>query len=116
LFGQHESCYGVGQNISQSVQKSSFPPLLDVVDNVFGVPQHYPPKFGLSSQKGGTIGVFGVLQHHPPKFGLSSWEGGTSSTFGVPWHYPPKFGLSSWVRVTANTSSLGSENLTLNSE
>ncbi len=61
-----------------------FPPLLDDVDNVFGVPQHYPPRFWLSPQEGETPGIFGVPQHHPPKSGLSFWEGGTPGIFGEP--------------------------------
>ncbi len=65
------------------MQQSSFPHLLDVVDNVFGVLQHYPPKFEFSTEEGRTRGVFGVPQHHPPKFGLSPWEVGTCGVFGV---------------------------------
>jgi hypothetical protein len=53
------------------VQQSSFPPVLDDVDDVFSVLQHYPTRFGFSPQEGGTPGIFGVPQHYPPKFGLS---------------------------------------------
>jgi hypothetical protein len=55
------------------MQQSLFPPLLDDVDNVFGVPQHFPPRFRLSPWEGGAPGIFGVPQHFPPNFGLSSW-------------------------------------------
>jgi hypothetical protein len=41
----------------------SFPPLLDDVDDVFGVLQYHPPRFGLSPWEGGTPGIFGVPQH-----------------------------------------------------
>ncbi len=44
--------------------------------------------------------VFGVLQHHPQKFGLSFWERGTPGIFGVPQHHPSKSGLSFWEEVT----------------
>ncbi len=66
--------------------------MLDDVDDVFGVLQHYPPRFGLSPQEGGTPGIFDVPQHYPPKL----WEGRTPGIFGVPQHHPPKFGLSFW--------------------
>jgi hypothetical protein len=62
------------------VQQSSFPPVLDDVDDVFDVLQHYPSRFGLSPQEEGTPGIFGVPQHHPPKFWFSSQEG---ETFGI---------------------------------
>jgi hypothetical protein len=63
------------------VQQSSFPPVLDDVDDVFGVLQHYPPKVGLSFWKGGTPGIFGVPQHHPSKSGLSFPEEVTPGIF-----------------------------------
>jgi hypothetical protein len=65
------------------VQQSSFPPLLDDVDDVFGVLQQHPPRFGLSPWEGGTPGIFGVSQHQHPIFGLSSQKGETLGIFGV---------------------------------
>jgi hypothetical protein len=40
--------------------------VIDDVDDVFGVLQHYPPRFGLFSHEGETLGIFSVPQHHPP--------------------------------------------------